>query len=153
MSDLGDGLDIQDVHTRVGDGLGINELGVVLDGLAKVIRIVRLDERRLVAEPSEGDIELRIGAAVQRGGGDEMIAGLQQAADCQELRRLAAGQCQCPDTALKRGDAFFEHRRRRVHDACVDVPESAAAQTVPQRVDCLQRHRKSFDRWEPRGRR
>ena len=53
-----------------------------------------------------------------------MIAGLQQAADCQELRRLAAGQCQRPDTALKRCDAFFEHRRRGVHDACVDVPEA-----------------------------
>ena len=67
----GDGrhrLQIQDVVQGVAYDLGVNGFGLSGQGLAKIVRGVGIDEDRMNAELSEGDIELRISAAVQGGG-------------------------------------------------------------------------------------
>ena len=57
------------------------QLGVGRDRLAEVFGIVGFDERDVVAELAEAHVELRVGAAVERAGGDDLVAGFQQAAD------------------------------------------------------------------------
>jgi hypothetical protein len=78
----------------------------------------------MALKPAEADIELRVGAAVERAGGDDVVARLHQAADGQELGGLSAGGGQRADTALQRRHALFEHGGGGVHDARVDVAEA-----------------------------
>ena len=59
-----------------------------------------------IAKAPEADVELRVGAAVERAGGDHVIAGLHQAGDGDELRRLPAGHGQRGHAVLERGHAL-----------------------------------------------
>ena len=123
VRDLGDGLDVQHVAARIGDGLAVEALGLGRDGLAEVFRIVGIDELDVVAHLAEADVELRVGAAVERAGGHHFVARFQQAVDGEELRRLSAGHRQARDAVFERRDALLQHVRRRVHDARIDVAE------------------------------
>ena len=91
VSDGGDLLDIEHVHPRIGDGLAIDRARLGRDGLAEILRVVRLHELHVDADAAEAHVELRVGAAVERAGGDHFFALPHQSADGQELRRLAAG--------------------------------------------------------------
>ena len=66
--------DIEHVHARVGDGLAVEGARFGGDGFAEVLRIVRLDEFHVDADAPEADIELRVGAAVERAGGHDFVA-------------------------------------------------------------------------------
>ena len=79
VSDGGDRLDVEHVHARVADGLAVERAGARSDGGAEILGIVGIDEGGLNAEAAKADIELRVGAAVQRLGGDDLVAGFQQA--------------------------------------------------------------------------
>ena len=57
------------------------------DRPAEVLGIVGIDELRLDAEPAEAHVELRIGAAVERRGGDQLVPGLEQGQQRHHLRR------------------------------------------------------------------
>ena len=121
VGNLGDTLDVDHVHARIRDGLDIDHLGLLGDRVAEIVEVVRVNENRVVSEPTEGRVELGIGAAVQGGGRDYFVAALAQARDGQQLRGLPAGGCQSSDAAFKRRHPLFEHPRRGVHDAGVDV--------------------------------
>ena len=66
------------------------------DGAAEVLGIVRFDEGGVDAQAAEADVELRVGAAVERAGGDDLIARAHEAGQGQELRGLSAGDGQRP---------------------------------------------------------
>ena len=91
---------------------------------AEILRVVGIDEGGLDAEAAEAHVELRVGAAVQRLGRDDLVAGFQQAGQRDELRRLPAAHRQRAHAALQRRHALLERRRGRVHDARVDIAEA-----------------------------
>ena len=108
-----DGFDVEHVHARVADGLAVERAGARSDGAAEILGIVRIDEGRLDAQAAEADVELRVGAAVERLGGDDFVAGFQQAGERDELRRLAAANRQRAHAAFERRHALLEHRGGR----------------------------------------
>ena len=128
VRDLGDSLEIDDIHSRISNRLDVDELRLVCDRCAEVFRVVGLDEGRVEAQTPEGDIELCVGATVERRRGDQVVAALAQAADGEKLRRLAARERQRADAALQRSHALLEHGRCGVHDARVDVAEALQAE-------------------------
>ena len=79
VRDRGDGGDVEHVHARVADGLAVEHAGARRDGAAEIFGIVGIDEGGLDAEAAEADVELRVGAAVERLGGDDLVAGFEQA--------------------------------------------------------------------------
>ena len=110
VRDRGDGLDVEDVGLRVGDGLAEEQLGVRLDGVAPGLRVVRVgDERRRDAELGQRVVQQVVGAAVQARAGDDVVAGLGDVQDREGLGGLARGDQQGADAALERGDAVLDH--------------------------------------------
>ena len=131
VRDRGDGLDVEDVALRVADGLAEERLGVVLHQRLPGLRVVRvLDEGDRDAELGQRVVQQVVGAAVQRGGGDDVVAGLGEVQDRQRRRGLPAGHRERRDAALERGDALLERVLRRVHDPRVDVAELGQREEV-----------------------
>ena len=64
-----------------------------------------------------------VGAAVERGGGDDLFAGVGEGGDGEGLGGLAGGGGEGGDSAFERGDALLEDVGGGVHDAGVDVAE------------------------------
>ncbi len=126
-----DGLDVEHLALGVGDGLAEEELGLGPDRLApRVDRGRVVDEGDLDAEARQGVLQQVVGAAVERGGGDDVVAGLGDVEDRERLGRLAGGDEQRPDATLERGDALLDDVGRGVHQAGVDVAELAQPEEV-----------------------
>ena len=120
----GDGLDVEDLGLRVGDRLAEEQLGVGADrGAPRVDRGRVLDEAHLDAEARQRVLQQVEGAAVERGGGDDVVARLGDVEHGERLGRLARGDEQGADAALERGDALLDDVGRRVHQPGVDVAE------------------------------
>lgn len=128
MRRLGNGLNVGDIIPRVADALNVHSLGLVVDGSANVLGLVAVDELGLDAQAGEEDLELVVGAAVEVGGGHDVVAGLGEGRDGDELGALARGRGQRGDTTLESGDALLEDVHGRVHDAAVDVAELLEAE-------------------------
>ena len=73
------------------------------------------------AEAPEALREQGVGAAVQRAGGDDFVAGVAQRQDRQRFRKLTRRRRQRADATFERGNALLKHVVGRVHDAGVDV--------------------------------
>jgi hypothetical protein len=86
---FGERLEVRHVEARVADGLDVERLGLRRRSPSEVLRIVALDELHADAEPRERHLELVVGAAVEVAGRDDVVAGLGDGGDRQELRRLA----------------------------------------------------------------
>ena len=91
-----------------------------------------LTKRRGDAEARQRMRQEIDGAAVERGRGDDVVAGIEQRRDRQMQRRHAARRADRADAAFQRGEPLLEHRRRRIRNPGVDVPgaleiEQAAA--------------------------
>ena len=123
VRDAGDGLDVQHVDQRIAQRLAVHGAGVGADGAAEVVRVFRVDEGGLYAQAREADAELPDAAAVQRGGGDDVVAGLEDRQQRRHLRRHAGRAGQRGPAAFERSDALLQHRHRRIADAAVDVAE------------------------------
>ena len=76
VGDLGDGLDVGHVQRRVADGLAKNSAGLVVDGLVEVLRVVGVDEARVMPSCGQDRVELGVGAAVEVVGRDDLVPGL-----------------------------------------------------------------------------
>ncbi len=123
---MGDGsnlLNVEDVAAGVRDGFSVETLGLRRDGPAEVLGVIGFDERDTDTHAPEGDVELRVSSTIEGGGGDDMVPGLTDIGDRQELRRLSGGDGEGGHAPFQRGDSFFEHRRGGVHDARIDVAE------------------------------
>ena len=117
------GHDIEHVHARVGDGLAVEGARLGSDGFAEILGVVRLHELHVDTEAPEADVELGVSAAVKGAGGDHFLALSHQAADGEELRRLAARRGQAGYAAFERRHPLFENIGSGVHNAGVDVAE------------------------------
>ena len=108
MRRLGNGLEVGHVVARVADGLEVDGLGLVVDGGGDVLGAVALDELGGDAQARQKDLELVVGAAVQVGGGDNVVAGVRQRVDGHELRALARRGGQRGHAAFQGGHALLE---------------------------------------------
>ena len=74
----------------------------------EILRIVRVDEDDIDTPVPQRDVELGIGAAIKRVGGDDLVAGAEQCRECNELRGLAGRDRQSADAAFERGHPLFK---------------------------------------------
>ncbi len=121
---LGDGghfFEGKDGDIRVAQGLAVDELGVGPDRGLERLRIRGVDEGDVDADARQGVVELVIRAAVETAAGDDMVPCPAQRKEGHGLRAVTAAGRQRPDAAFEVGDALFQHVRRRIHDAGVDV--------------------------------
>ena len=86
---VGKGLDVGDRAGRVADRLGEQHLRVRLDGSGKAVDVGRIDKRRLDAEASERVGEHRDGAPVEVTTRHDVITGLCEGGDGEELCGVA----------------------------------------------------------------
>lgn len=89
MGNLGNGLDIWDVISWVSNALDIDCLGLVVNSGSDVLGVLAVDELGVDAQAREEDLELVVGAAIQVRGGDDVVTGLGQSRNCDELGSLA----------------------------------------------------------------
>ena len=151
VGDRADALEVEHVTLRVPDRLAEERLGVRLDGGPPRVEVVGVvDERDLDAELRERVVQEVVRAAVQRRRRDDVASGLGEVQQRQRLRRLPARSGERADAALQRGDAIFERRLRRVHDAGVDVAELAQPEQICRVVGVAEHvARRLVDRHRP----
>ena len=123
VRDFDDRLEVGDVVFGVADGFEVDGFGLVVDQLLELLRLVAVHELGRDAESRHEDFELVVGAAVQVGGRDDVVARLAERGNGHKLRRLTGGGGQSGDAAFECCDALLEDVDRRVHDAGVDVAE------------------------------
>ena len=88
VGDVGDLLEVGHGETRITQRLDIERLGVGINGGTEGFRIVAIDELDVDAEARQRDLELIVGAAVEMAAADDVVAGLGDRGDRQELCRL-----------------------------------------------------------------
>lgn len=88
MGDLGNGLEIGDVVLGVANALHVDGLGLVVDQSLNVLDLVAVGEPGRDSEAGKEDLELVVGATVQQGRGDNVVTGVGEGVDGDELSRL-----------------------------------------------------------------
>lgn len=101
MSHLGNGLQVRHVVSGIANALEVDGLCVVVDGGSNVLGVVALDKLGGDAIALECDLELVVGAAVEVGGGDDVVAGLGEGRQGEELSCLARGGGQRSNTPFQ----------------------------------------------------
>lgn len=101
MGHLGNSLKVRHVVSGVADALEVDGLCVVVDGGLNLLGVVALDELCGDAVALECDLELVVGAAVEVGGGDDVVAGLGEGSEGDELGCLARGGGQSSNAPFK----------------------------------------------------
>ena len=129
VGNCGDGLEVGQVGVRIAEGLEVDELGVLLDGVLELLRILGGDEGGGDAVTRQGVTQQVEGATVDVLGGDDVIAGLGDVA-----HRVFHGGCTGGDgkacgTTFKSGDTVFEHALGRVGQTAVDVARVGKAES------------------------
>lgn len=88
MRNLADSLKVRDVILGISNAFQIDSLGLVIDQVLEVLWLVAIDEFRVDSQAREGDLELVVGTAVQVRGRDDVVSGLSERCDGQELSSL-----------------------------------------------------------------
>src|SRR5581483_3034107 len=109
--------------TTMPPGLARLSTKMALQRGAEVLRIGRIGEMAFPAELGEGQAELGQRAAVEVLRGDELVAGLHQGEEDQELRGMAGSRSERGAPAFEAGNSLLQHRDGRVRQARVDVAE------------------------------
>ena len=123
VGDGGELLDVGDVELGIAEGLGVDGAGFVVDGGAQAVEVVGVDKLDLDAQARQRVVEEIVGAAVERSGGDDLVAGSGKGDDGERLRRLARGGGEGCRAAFESRDALLKDVGGGVHDAGVDVAE------------------------------
>ena len=110
MRDLRDPGNIEHLEAGIADGLGDHQPRPRRNGSPESLEIARLDKGRRDAEAGQGVREQVDGAAVERGGRHDVIAGTEQRRDRQMHRRHAACGTDRADAAFQRRQPLLEHR-------------------------------------------
>ena len=121
MRDVGDLRDVENLQARIADGLGDHKARAFADRRAQAGVIARLDERGADAEARQRMRQQIDRTAIERSGRHDMIAGIQQGGDGKMHRRHAACGADRADAVFQRRQPLFQHRRRRIGDARVNV--------------------------------
>ena len=130
VCDVGELRQVGDVAERVADRLAVDRLRLRVDQRLERVRHAVVGETHLDAELREGVREQVVGAAVERGGRDDVVARLGDGLDRIADRRHARGHGERGDAAFELGQALLEHRVGRVHDPRVDVARDLQVEQV-----------------------
>ena len=130
VRDGGNARDVEHLEAGVAERLAEHEPRLGPDRRAEGARVARVDQRGGDAEARQRVDEQVVAAAVERARRDDMAARPHQRHHRERERRLARRRADRADAALERREPLFEHRRRRVRDARIDV---ARARQVEQR--------------------
>ena len=120
----GNRCDVDDDAARVGDAFDHDGFGLRCQRLLEACRIGRIGEDHVPAEFLERMVELIDRAAIELPASDEIVAGLEQRVECDELRGMAGRDGQGRRATFERGNAAFQHTLRRVADARINVAEN-----------------------------
>jgi hypothetical protein len=93
MSNLNNSLQIRHIILRVSNRLNIHCLCLLINRLCNLLRLVDVHELGVDTETGKEDLELVVGAAVEVGSGDDVVAGVGEGGDGDELGALAGGGC------------------------------------------------------------
>ena len=114
---------IGDIELGIADGFGVHGLGGRTEGRRKRFGIIAVDEAGLDAELRKRHRQLRVGAAVERFRGNDMVARLGERQQRNRLRRHA-GRCgECCTSAFECGHSFLQRGHRGIGNARIDVAE------------------------------
>lgn len=108
MGNLGNSLQVRNVVLGVTNALEVDSLCLVVDGSSDILGLVAVDKLGLDAQAGEEDLELVVGAAVEVRRGDDVVAGVGQGVDGDELGGLAGGGGESSGTALESGYSLFK---------------------------------------------
>ncbi|MDT4846772.1 hypothetical protein FQZ97_808060 [compost metagenome] len=117
----GERADVGHVAQRVAHRFAVDRLGALVDQRGERGRIARIGETHRDALLREGVGKQVVGAAVERGGRDDVVARFGDGLDRRRDGRHARGHGECTHAAFQCGQARFEHAVGGVHDAAVDV--------------------------------
>ena len=121
VGSIGQGLEVDNIAGRVADRFAEHRLGAAVDQRFQAGDIVMGGEAHFDARARQGVGEQVVGAAVELGHRDDVVAhfgnGLHRIGD----GRHAAGHGQGTDAAFQRRNALFQHVVGGVHDPRVDV--------------------------------
>ena len=154
VADFRDLGDREHRQLRVRQRLAVVAARFGVGGAAEVLGIGGIDEAALDAHRAQRVLEQVPGAAIDVGRADEIIAGVADVLHREQRSGLPRRQRKRGDAAFERGDALFQHRLRRVHDAGVDVAELLQREQVAGmfgRIELvgrrlIDRHRHRFGR-------
>jgi hypothetical protein len=124
------GVQVDHVDGGVADRLAEDQLGLVVHQGGQVLGLARVHEAHLDAVLRQGVREQGVGAAVQGGERDDVVAGVGEVQHGVGDRGRPGRGRQRPHAALQRGEAGLEHRLGRVHDPRVDVARHAQCEQV-----------------------
>ena len=100
VGDLSQRLNVHQVRIGVAQGLKEDQLGVVLNGILKILQIVRINKSSLDPVLREGVLQVVVSAAVNGLGADNMVTGLGQCLEGVSQSSRAAGGSQSGYAAL-----------------------------------------------------
>ena len=130
VCDLGQLFEVGDVAEWVTDRFAEDGLGLVIDQGGETGRVAVIGKAHVDAVLRQGVGKQVVGAAVERRGRDDVVAGLGDGEDGVGDCGHAGGQCQRADAALDRRDALLEHILGWVHDPGVDVARDLEVEEV-----------------------
>jgi hypothetical protein len=136
---------IDDDAARIGQALEEDELDLVGHRLAKILRIGGIDEMALPAEFGETEAELGDRAAIKIARGNEFVAALHQGDRDEELGGVTAGAGHRAAPAFERGDAFLEHRDRRIGHPRIDVAEGLQIEQGRRVIGIVEHERRGLE--------
>ena len=128
VGDAGQLFNVGNVELGIAQGFGVDGPGFRVDGCPQAVKVVGIDKAHGDAEARQGVVEEVVGAAIEGGGGDDLVSGAGQGEDGQSLRGLAGGGRQRRRSPFERGDPLLEDVGGRVHDAGIDVAEFLQAE-------------------------
>lgn len=108
MGNLGNGLEIGHVVARVADALDVDGLGLVVDSGLNVLGLVTVHKLGVDSETRQEHLELVVSASVQVGSGYNVVAGVRERVDSDELGALARRSSESCDTTLECSNALFK---------------------------------------------
>ena len=132
-------LEIDDIAGRVADGLAEDCLGLVVDQRFQRGDVIVGGEAHLDALTRQGVGEKVVGAAIELGHRNDVIARFSDGLDRIGDRRHARSHRQRGDTAFQCGDTLFEHVGGGIHDARIDVARHLQIEEVGAMLGIVER--------------
>ena len=129
-ADLGHLRDGEDREFRVGQRLAVIGAGAVVGGAAEILRVGRIDEADLDSLLGQRVGEEAPGAAIEVGGGDDVVAHPREVLHRQGGGRLARRQGQRRRPAFEGGEALLQHVDGGVRHTGVEVAEFLQGEQV-----------------------
>jgi len=130
VGQVGDFAKLRHIILGITDALEVEAAGVFVDELFDLLGMVGVEEADFDVELFEGLTKEGPGAAIEVGGGDEILAGMGDGQDRSGDSSLSAGKGQAGRSAVQSSQAFFQHIVGGVHQAGVDIAELLQGEEV-----------------------